>query len=166
MMLFPKHVDPPLVIFAILPLTLFCFKIAKIIYLYRTTVNASLLHTISAAIAGLALSHSVAVAIMHGLITQSLPFFRTPKQKSPSRLRKAIADARWEILFAIFLLGSAIGVSIVQASDGGLELQLWVLLLVIQSLPYCAAIFMAFISGIPTLPAYYDMDEDDIPVSS
>ncbi len=161
MLLFPKMVDPPLVIFAILPLTLFCFKIAKIVYLYRTTVNASLRHTISAAVAGLALSHSIAVAIMHGLITQSTPFFRTPKLKSPSRLRKAIVDARYEILFVVGLWGSAIGVTFAQP-EGGIDLQLWQLLLVIQSLPYCAAIFMAFISGLPTLPAYYDVDKDDL----
>jgi cellulose synthase/poly-beta-1,6-N-acetylglucosamine synthase-like glycosyltransferase len=163
MMLFPKQVDPPLVIFAILPLSLFCFKIAKIIYLYRTTVNASMKHTISAAVAGLALSHSIAVAIMHGLVTRNEPFFRTPKLKTPSRLRKAITDARWEMLFAAGLWCSAYGVYLVQ-KDGGLDLQLWMLLLVIQSLPYVAAIIMALISGIPALPAYYDQDKDELVV--
>jgi len=161
MMLFPMQVDPPLVIFAILPLSLFCFKMAKIIYLYRTTVNASMKHTISAALAGLALSHTVAVAIMQGLITQNKPFFRTPKLKTPSRLLKAIADVRWEILFVIGLWGSTCGVYMVQ-SDGGLDLQLWMLLLLIQSLPYVAAVIMAFISGIPLLPAYYDQDNDEL----
>ena len=163
MMLYPMQVDPPLIIFAILPLSLFCFKIAKIIYLYRTTVNASMKHTISAALAGLALSHSIAVAIMHGLITQNEPFFRTPKLRTPSRLLKAITDARWEFLFAAGLWSSAYGVYRVQ-SDGGLDLQLWMLLLVIQSLPYVAAIIMALISGIPALPAYYDQDKDEMVV--
>lgn len=161
MILYPEMVDPPLVIFAILPLSLFCFKIAKIIYLYRTTVNATLRHTISAAVAGLALSHSIATAIVHSLVTKSTPFFRTPKMKSQSRLRKAIADARWEFLFVLGLWGSAVGVSFAQP-DGGLDLQLWMLLLVIQSLPYCAAVFMAFISGMPRLPAYYDIEKDDL----
>jgi len=161
MMLFPKQVDPPLIIFAVLPLSLFCFKIAKIIYLYRTTVHANLRHTISAAVAGLALSHSIATAILHGLITRSTPFFRTPKLKTPSRLRNAIVDARYEFIFVIGLWGSAIGVYFAQL-EGGLDLELWMLLLVIQSFPYCAAIFMAFISGLPALPAYYDVDKDDL----
>jgi len=157
MMIEPKFVDPPLVIFAILPLSLFSFKIAKIIYLYRTTVHASLKHTISAAWAGLALSHTIAVAILEGLLTNNKPFFRTPKLKSPSRLLKALIDARWEWLFALGLWGSAFGVNIRQP-NGGLDLQLWMVLLVIQSLPYAAAIVMAIISGLPGLPVYHDKD--------
>lgn len=161
MMLYPMHVDPPLIIFALLPLSLFCFKIAKIIYLYRTTVNASMKHTISAAWAGLALSHTVAVAIMQGVFTRDMPFFRTPKLKSPSRLLKAIVDVRWEIVFALGLWASAYGVYIVQ-EDGGLDLHFWILLLIIQSLPYFAAIIMAMISGFPHLPAYLDKDDNEL----
>ncbi|MBI1423908.1 MAG: glycosyltransferase [Gammaproteobacteria bacterium] len=157
MMVAPKFFDPPLVIFAILPLSLFCFKIAKIIYLYRTTVHASLKHTISAAWAGLALSHTIAVAIIEGLLTNSKPFFRTPKLKHPSRLLAALVDARWEWLFALGLWAAAIGVRIMQP-EGGLDLQLWMLLLIIQSLPYVAAIVMAIISALPGLPVYHDKD--------
>jgi len=150
MMLYPMQIDPPLVIFAILPLSLFCFKIAKIIYLYRTTVQASLKHTISAALAGLALSHTIAVAITDGLITRNKPFIRTPKMKHPNRILKAIVDARWEFLFVIGLWCSAYGVWVVQ-DDGGLDLHLWMALLLIQSLPYVSAVVMAFISGITGL---------------
>ena len=165
MMLYPMHVDPPLIIFAILPLSLFCFKIAKIIYLYRTTVNASIKHTLSAAWAGLALSHTVAVAIMQGVFTKNKPFFRTPKLKNPSRLLKAIIDVRWEIIFMLGLWSSTYGVYIVQ-SDGGLDLHFWMLLLIVQSLPYFAATIMAFISGSPLLPAYYDHNKDEPDIES
>jgi exo-beta-1,3-glucanase (GH17 family)/cellulose synthase/poly-beta-1,6-N-acetylglucosamine synthase-like glycosyltransferase len=161
MILFPKMVDPPLVIFAVLPLTLFCFKIAKIIYLYKTTVNVSMKRTISAAVAGLALSHSIATAILHGLITRNTPFFRTPKLKTPNRLHRAMSEARWEVFFVMALWGSAIGVSIAQP-DGGLDLQLWMALLVIQSLPYCAAIYMAFVSGLSSLPARNEVENDKL----
>ena len=157
MMIAPKFVDPPLIIFAILPLSLFSFKIAKIIYLYRTTVQASLMHTISAAWAGLALSHTIAMAIVEGLFTSNKPFFRTPKLKTPNRLLAAMVDARWEWVFALGLWASAIGVFIMQP-EGGLDLQLWMLLLIIQSLPYFAAIVMAIISGLPSLPVYHDKD--------
>jgi len=157
MMIEPTFVDPPLVIFAILPLSLFCFKIAKVIYLYRTTVHASLKHTISAAWAGLALSHTVAVAILEGLIRDNKPFFRTPKLRSPSRLRSALVDARWEWLFALCLWASAVGVQLRQP-NGGLDLHLWMLLLLIQSLPYLAAIVMAAISGLPSLPLIKEQD--------
>lgn len=159
MMLFPRYVDPPLIIFALLPLSLFCFKIAKIIYLYRTTVNASVKHTFSAALAGLALSHTVAVAVMQGFITRHKPFFRTPKLKNPSRILKAVREVRGEIIFAIGLWSSAFGVYMVQ-SDGEMDLNFWMLLLIVQSLPYLAAIIMAIISVTPLLPAPYDKNEE------
>ena len=161
MIIAPKFVDPPLVIFAILPLSLFCFKIAKIIYLYRTTVNASLKHTICAAWAGLALSHTVAIAVVQGLFTSDKPFFRTPKLKNPGHLRTAIIGARWEWLIALSLWASVIGVYKAQP-DGGMDLQMWMLLLIVQSLPYVAAIVMAIISGLPGLPIY----KDDSDISS
>jgi len=161
MMLFPRHIDPPLIIFAILPLSLFCFKIAKIIYLYRTTVNVSLKHTIFAALAGLALSHTIAIAVTHGFITRDKPFFRTPKMKNPNRIFKAIIDARWEFLFATGLWCSAYGVWVMQ-EDGGLDLQFWVALLLIQSLSYVAAIVMAFTSGMHNLPSYHDENKDEV----
>ncbi|MEJ2142302.1 MAG: glycosyltransferase [Gammaproteobacteria bacterium] len=158
MMLFPRQVDPPLIIFAILPLSLFCFKMAKIIYLYRTTVNVSLKHTIFAAIAGLALSHTIAVAVAFGFLTSNKPFFRTPKMKNPNRIFRAVIDARWEILFAAVLWGSAYGVWIMQ-EEGGLDLKFWMGLLLIQSLSYVAAIFMAFISGMQTLHPHQGENE-------
>jgi exo-beta-1,3-glucanase (GH17 family)/cellulose synthase/poly-beta-1,6-N-acetylglucosamine synthase-like glycosyltransferase len=151
MIIAPKFVDPPLVIFAILPLSLFCFKIAKIIYLYRTAVNASLKHTVSAAWAGLALSHTIAIAVLQGLFTSNKPFFRTPKFRHPGRIRTAIIEARWECLFALLLWAAAIGVYKAQP-EGGIDLQLWILLLIVQSLPYVASIVMAIISGMSSLP--------------
>ncbi len=157
MMVAPKFADPPLIIFAILPVSLFCFKIAKIIYLYRTTVMASLKHTISAAWAGLALSHTIAMAIVEGLFTKRKPFFRTPKLKRPNRLLVALIDARWEWLFALVLWCSTIGVYLRQPA-GGMDLHFWMAMLVIQSLPYLAAIVMAIISGLPSLPVYHDKD--------
>ncbi|MCK7502102.1 MAG: hypothetical protein MZW92_78420 [Comamonadaceae bacterium] len=51
--LFPRHVQPPLVIFAVLPLSLFVFKLVKLLHLYRTRVGANLRQTIAAALAGL-----------------------------------------------------------------------------------------------------------------
>lgn len=149
MILFPMQVDPPLVMFAILPLTLFCFKIAKIIYLYRTAVNASMKHTISAAFAGLALSHTIAMAIMRGLFTRNNPFVRTPKMKSPSLIGQALVDARWEFLLALGLWAAAWGVYLAQPL-GGFDVKMWITLLLIQSLPYVAAVIMAFISAMPS----------------
>jgi cellulose synthase/poly-beta-1,6-N-acetylglucosamine synthase-like glycosyltransferase len=159
MILSPTQFDPPPIIFAILPISLFCFKIAKIIYLYRTTVHASLRHTLSAAWAGLALSHTIAVAVVRGLFTSNEPFYRTPKLENPSLLVHALLSARSEVLFALLLWGFAVGVYVVQPA-GGLDLYFWILLLFIQSLPYLSAAVMAIVSGLPALPAYHDPDSD------
>ncbi|HEV2212291.1 MAG TPA: glycosyltransferase, partial [Gammaproteobacteria bacterium] len=48
MILFPHAVDPPLMVFSALPLALFSFKIAKLIYLYRSRVGANLRQTLAA----------------------------------------------------------------------------------------------------------------------
>ncbi len=165
MILAPAQFDPPLEIFAILPLSLFCFKIAKIIYLYRTTVNASLAHTISAAWAGLALSHTIATAIVQGIITSDKPFYRTPKMETPNMFWRALLEARSEVLIAASLWLCAWGVSLVQP-DGGLDLHLWILLLLVQSLPYVAALVMAIVSGLPNLPEYLPHQEVHQPLVS
>ena len=99
----PLHVDPPLVIFSILPLCLFAFKIGKLFYLYRTRVDATLSQTLAASAAGLALSHTIAKAVVSGLFTRGKPFFRTPKMAGASALIQALAGSAEEI----FLLAAS-----------------------------------------------------------
>ena len=41
MVAFPKHIEPPLMIFSLLPLSLFVFKLVKLLHLYRTRVGAN-----------------------------------------------------------------------------------------------------------------------------
>ena len=79
MIIVPTRVDPPLLIFAIPPLALFVFKVGKIIFLYRRAVGVNLKDAFAAALAGLALSHTIAKAVLYGFFTTSIPFFRTPK---------------------------------------------------------------------------------------
>lgn len=79
MIIVPQRVDPPLLIFAIPPLALFVFKVGKIIFLYRRAVGVNLKDAFCAALAGLALSHTIAKAVLYGFFTSSIPFFRTPK---------------------------------------------------------------------------------------
>ena len=81
----PDQIDPPLVMYSVLPLSLFTFKLAKLVHLYRVRVGANARQTVAAAIAGLALTHTIGMAAMKGLVTKSEPFFRTPKQGGRSR---------------------------------------------------------------------------------
>jgi exo-beta-1,3-glucanase (GH17 family)/cellulose synthase/poly-beta-1,6-N-acetylglucosamine synthase-like glycosyltransferase len=152
MIIWPHHVDPPLMMFSMLPLAFFVFKIAKMIYLYRARVKASVGQTISAAIAGLALSHTISLAILSGLVTKSKPFFRTPKLATNQRLLKALADSREEGILLLAIWGSVIGLFFRQGT-GSLDLLLWVIVMLVQSIPYLSAVWLSMISAFPSIPA-------------
>lgn len=75
MVIAPGAVDPPLMIFSVLPLSLFFFKVLKLVDLYRTCVGAAPRQIVAAAVSGLGLSHTVGVAVIAGLLTKDKPFF-------------------------------------------------------------------------------------------
>jgi hypothetical protein len=137
------------VIFSILPLALFAFKISKQFYLYRTRVKAPLLQTLAAAAAGLSLSHTIAQAVLNGFATQDQPFYRTPKMARASALTRALAAAREEILMLLALVGAALAVAL-QHHAQTLDIKLWVVMLLVQAVPYAATFIVALISGLPT----------------
>jgi exo-beta-1,3-glucanase (GH17 family)/cellulose synthase/poly-beta-1,6-N-acetylglucosamine synthase-like glycosyltransferase len=144
----PLHTDPPLAVFTIPPLALFFFKVLKLIYLYRTRLHASRWETLGAAWSGLALSHTIAKAMVAGLWTNNIPFFRTPKCENKPRLIQALLSAAEETLLAVLLIGAAVGVFWYQGGElpGA---RLWGAALLVQSLPYLAALGMGLISAFP-----------------
>jgi exo-beta-1,3-glucanase (GH17 family)/cellulose synthase/poly-beta-1,6-N-acetylglucosamine synthase-like glycosyltransferase len=144
----PIHFDPPLVIFSLLPLSLFVFKVGKLFYLYRTRVKTSISQTLSAAVAGLALSHTIARAVLAGFVTRDKPFFRTPKMAGGSALLKIVAVCVDELLMMAALLSAAVTITLIQKMDT-LDINLWVIVLTMQSLPYAATLLMAMISAMP-----------------
>ncbi|MEN8106817.1 MAG: glycosyltransferase [Pseudomonadota bacterium] len=149
----PVQVDPPLVIFSILPLTLFCFKVAKLVYLYRgVQIVSTVRQTLAAAVAGLALSHTIARAMWLGMFTRNKPFMRTPKLEQATALSKAIGAAREETLIMVALWLAAAAVALQHGSDT-LDLLLWIIVLLVQSIPYLAALLMSVISACPRLSA-------------
>ncbi|MHB8788762.1 MAG: glycosyltransferase family 2 protein [Desulfobulbaceae bacterium] len=152
MIFFPIKVDPPLVILSAMPLALFVFKIAKMFYLYRSRVNASVSQTIASAVAGLSLSHTIAKAILYGFVTKSIPFFRTPKIVRGRAFWHALQSAREEGLIMVALLSAAYAVVLVQGVETP-DVQVWVMVLLVQSIPYQAAVIMSVISAIAQLPS-------------
>ena len=152
MVVFPEYMDPPLMIFAIFPLAMFVFKLLKLGFLYRRRVNASIRQSIGAAIAGLALSHSISRAMMTGLVNSKIGFFRTPKHASHSAILQALSHAREELLIMLALWISALAV--VPAQGGEMfDVRIWAIMLMVQSIPYAAAVLMSLISAMPRLPA-------------
>src|SRR5580693_8963236 len=136
----PRQIDPPLVMYSVLPLSLFTFKLAKLAHLYRVRVGAGYRQTLAAAIAGLALTHTIGMAAVKGLLTKNEPFFRTPKGGSTAGLWHALAAAREETLMMAGLLLSAWAVAhTANAQNAGPDRLAWVVVLVIQSVPYASS---------------------------
>jgi exo-beta-1,3-glucanase (GH17 family)/cellulose synthase/poly-beta-1,6-N-acetylglucosamine synthase-like glycosyltransferase len=148
----PLKIDPPMVILSSMPLMLFSFKMAKMIYLYRTRVGASISATVASALAGLSLSHTISMAILQGLFTNSKPFFRTPKMEQAHALRRALLSAREEGLIMLALWLSAYGVAVKQGVENS-DILVWIMVLFILSIPYLAAVLFSLISGFSRLPS-------------
>jgi exo-beta-1,3-glucanase (GH17 family)/cellulose synthase/poly-beta-1,6-N-acetylglucosamine synthase-like glycosyltransferase len=149
----PRQVDPPLVVYSVLPLSLFTFKLAKLVHLYRVRVGANLRQTVAAAIAGLALTHTIGTAAVKGLLTRSEPFFRTPKHGAASGLLSALAAAREETLLMIGLTLSAWAVAYTGLRESaGPDRLAWIVVLLIQAVPYGCALLVSLTSAFP-LPA-------------
>jgi len=146
MVYLPAKFDPPLVILSVMPLSLFVFKVGKMFYLYRTRIGATVGQTIASAIAGLSLSHTIAQAILLGFLTRSKPFFRTPKHAMSHAMLQALQTAREEGLIMLALWLAAYTVALRQGVDTA-DLIIWIVMLLVQSIPYCAAVIMSLVSS-------------------
>ncbi|MBV8306855.1 MAG: glycosyltransferase, partial [Gammaproteobacteria bacterium] len=146
----PGRVDAPLVLYSVLPLSLFSFKLAKLMHLYHVRVGANLRQTVAAAIAGLALTHTIGRATVKGLVTSSEPFFRTPKKRRNSGLWHALAAAREETFMMAGLLLSAWAVSYTGLpQNAGPDHLAWIVVLLIQSVPYASSLIVSLMSAFP-----------------
>ena len=152
MILFPHVLTPPEIMLSLLPIAFFVFKLSKMMVLYRWRMRATVVQSVAAGIAGLAVSHTIARAMLEGLRTTSVGFFRTPKAASSHSVVKALTDAREELLFATALLLAAFAMSL-RDDAYLLDTKLWMTLLVVQSIPYLAAVLLSLISAFSKLPA-------------
>jgi len=147
MILSPTQIDAPLMMFSVLPLSLFVFKLSKMVYLYRSRVKANLRQTFAAAVAGLALSHTVGLATLRGLFTDDMPFVRTPKCARPSAVLQALTAVREELLMLISLCLAVLMLSLIPREYSNPDMQIWSIVMLIQAIPYAAAVLVSFISS-------------------
>jgi hypothetical protein len=147
LVLLPHYVEPALPLFLTAALALFAFKVAKTMWLYLVRVRCGIGSSVGAALAGLALSHTVAKAVFRGLFSSRLPFFRTPKCEGRPAFVRALAGAWEETLMMALLIGAAI---FVWQGRGFLEpaILLWVVLLGLQTLPYAAALLLSIVNAL------------------
>jgi GT2 family glycosyltransferase len=145
-------------------LTAFAFRQWRLWKLYAHAVPCSARERRAAALAGLALSHSAAMAVICGLVTHKRPFRRTPKRRAPPSLAHALTMAAQESVLVV-LLGAAIAAFALTQSPFGLEAWLWIAVLAVMALPYGATLMLALLSArsrtaprhaglAPPVPAY------------
>lgn len=151
MVTFPHIFNPPEVMMSLLPIGFFIFKLSKILVLYRWRMRANILQSIGAGIAGLAVSHTIARAMLAGLHNTGIGFFRTPKLALKHTVLQALLDVREEALIAFALIAAAITIG---ARDDAylMDTRLWITLLLIQSTPYVSAVILSMISTFEKLP--------------
>ena len=138
----------PILLFMLPSLGLFGFKLFQILALYTARVRCGWRDRIGAAVAGLALTHTIGKAVIAGLFTKRAPFLRTPKMANAPALVQGLAMARQELVLLLLLWGAAFGVAVVHEAATW-EAVLWSVILLVQSVPYAAAVTVSLIAAMP-----------------
>jgi exo-beta-1,3-glucanase (GH17 family)/cellulose synthase/poly-beta-1,6-N-acetylglucosamine synthase-like glycosyltransferase len=150
LVLAPRYFDFPLVEFAIPTVFVFFYKLATHLLLYQTRVKCTVPQQIGSAVAGMGLTFIISKAVLHGIFTKSIPFMRTPKMADKAAMLKGFVMT-WEEVSLCLL--QWLGASAVLYTYGthDHDARLWALVLVVQSLPYLAAVITSVISATPAL---------------
>lgn len=118
---------------------------------YTARVHIGAKRTFLAMIAGGALTHTIAKAVLQGLTTSGVPFHRTPKLAGNSKLLKAVAMAREELFLAVLLFALAITIRQIYGPEHTVA-TLWMIGLSTQAIPYVCSVALATISGLTATP--------------
>jgi exo-beta-1,3-glucanase (GH17 family)/cellulose synthase/poly-beta-1,6-N-acetylglucosamine synthase-like glycosyltransferase len=125
-------------------LAAFIVTLAHFVALYRLRVSIPLGQMIGAVIAAMAVQWTVARAVGCGVWKESLPFMRTAKggatRKGPD------FPAFWEAVLAMLLIAGAVTVVVTNYKQID-EINIFALVLVVQSLPFLAAVAIAALEG-------------------
>ncbi len=144
----PMRFEFPIVLFMIPSIGLFFFKLAQIFALYGAKVKCGWRDRVGAAIAGLALSHTIGKAVWKGLFIRSAPFLRTPKMENAPALVQGIVMAREELVLLCLAWTAMVAVGWVHHLATW-EAVLWCAVLLTQSLPYLAAVTVSVVAAFP-----------------
>ncbi len=143
-----KNFDLPMASLATVALGLFLVKSIKTLIVYPFRVTPKISAAFKAAIAGLALSHTVGKAVITGLFTSNQPFLRTPKLENVAPLRQVLTIASEELTVFAAIWAALISTAFVWGLDEPVAV-VWMIMLAVQSLPYAATVAMACISIAP-----------------
>jgi len=125
-------------------LAAFTVAVAHFATLYRLRVRASVGQMFGAVMAAMALQWTVARAVGTGVVNEHAPFLRTAKG-GIGRKRPDFA-AFWEAVIAALLLVGALTLVITNYKQVR-EINIFAFVLVVQSVPFIAAVILASIEG-------------------
>ncbi len=147
----PRYFDFPLAMFAAPTIAIFVAKLVHHLFMYSTRVKCGWRQRIGSAIAGMGLTYSIALAIWQSAYKKSTPFFRTPKCEDKAAFTKGLAMAREESLLMLALWAAAAAVLNLTNPEFYFHARVWAAVLVIQSLPFAAALVTSMASAMPAL---------------
>lgn len=145
LVIIPDYSRFPLDMFLITAFSLFVFKIVYGLSLYSVLVPCTLKQRIGAAIAGMSLTHTIALGVIRGLLTSDQPFLRTPKAEDKPALIQGLLMVREELVMLAGLLvsmGAIMNHYFIREAD----VQWWLVILGILSLPYISALYMSLVN--------------------
>jgi cellulose synthase/poly-beta-1,6-N-acetylglucosamine synthase-like glycosyltransferase/exo-beta-1,3-glucanase (GH17 family) len=140
---------PPMA-FMIPTILAFSFKLIAGFWVYTVRIKCSPLQKVGAAIAGMALTHTVGRAIWQGIFTSGRPFVRTPKCADQPALMQGFIMARDEITWLVLLVSVAIAV-LWHFTPKNEEALLWSIAVLVQALPFAAALITSMCNALPML---------------
>lgn len=150
LLVLPEYFAFPVTLFLVPTLAVFGFKLAYTFSLYAKRVPCTPMQAVGAAISGLALTYTVGKAFAIGLFKKEKPFLRTPKCEDKPAAIQGVLNAREETTLMLLLWAAAAAVAVVYG-ERDREAWVWVAVMLVQSLPYLAALALSMISAVPGL---------------
>jgi cellulose synthase/poly-beta-1,6-N-acetylglucosamine synthase-like glycosyltransferase/exo-beta-1,3-glucanase (GH17 family) len=138
---------PPMA-FMVPTILAFSFKLIAGFWVYTVRIKCSPLQKVGAAIAGMALTHTVGRAIWQGIFTSGRPFVRTPKCADQPALMQGFIMARDEIIWLVLLVAAAVGV-LWNFSAQNEQAVIWSIAVLVQALPFAAALITSMCNALP-----------------
>src|SRR5262249_59764525 len=134
----------------VLPLPImaaFAVSLAHFVALYRRRVEISPAQMTAAMVAAMSMQWTVARAVAMGLVTEHLPFVRTAKGGTTRRKRVNFPAFYEAVLGGLLVLGAI--VVFATNAEKVREINLFGVMLMVQSLPFIAAAALAAIEDTP-----------------
>ena len=122
----------------------FVVSMAHFVTLYRLRVQTGKGQLFVSAIAAMSVQWTVARAVAMGMIKDHLPFVRTDKGGSNKVRRRTDFHAFWEAVLSVLLIGGAVILVATNIKEVR-EINIFAGVLVIQSLPFVAAVAIALL---------------------